>query len=135
MLSVGSCHANFSNRLYTQSVPLFLPQDVHEHILRKHLEKFGCFVELKTELRSLEQQPEGVTVTLAHYENSEEEIETTQFDYVVGADGGHSIVRKQLNLDFPGETCEEDQMVIGDIRIKSGVDEEVSPMNLGRTRG
>ncbi|NEE33248.1 3-(3-hydroxyphenyl)propionate hydroxylase, partial [Streptomyces sp. SID7982] len=36
---------------------------------------------------------------------------------LVGADGGRSLVRKQLGISFEGFTEEEKQLIVGDVRI------------------
>jgi 2-polyprenyl-6-methoxyphenol hydroxylase-like FAD-dependent oxidoreductase len=58
-------------------------QQFLEVILRRHLEKFSCFVEMGTELRSLEQSDEGVTAVLA----KNGILETFETKWVIGADG------------------------------------------------
>ncbi|EEB98110.1 hypothetical protein MPER_02439, partial [Moniliophthora perniciosa FA553] len=60
-----------------------------------------------------------VTVCLAK-ENGEQE--TADFKWIIGADGAHSVVRKQLGCTFLGETREGDKFVIGDIFVKSGLE-------------
>jgi 2-polyprenyl-6-methoxyphenol hydroxylase-like FAD-dependent oxidoreductase len=92
-------------------------QQFLEVILRRHLEKFSCFVEMGTELRSLEQSDEGVTAVLA----KNGILETFDTKWVIGADGAKGVVRKQLGLTFLGETRDDVRMVTGDIRLK-GVD-------------
>jgi 2-polyprenyl-6-methoxyphenol hydroxylase-like FAD-dependent oxidoreductase len=92
-------------------------QQFLEVILRRHLEKFSCFVEMGTELRSLEQSDEGVTAVLA----KNGILETFETKWVIGADGAKGVVRKQLGLTFLGETRDDVRMVTGDIRLK-GVD-------------
>jgi 2-polyprenyl-6-methoxyphenol hydroxylase-like FAD-dependent oxidoreductase len=56
-------------------------------VLRRHLEKFSCFVETGTELRSFEQSDEGVTAVLAKNEISE----TVYTKWVIGADGAKGV--------------------------------------------
>ena len=58
-------------------------QNTHEGVIRDHLEKLGCVVELDTELVGLEQDDEGVT---AHVRvGSVDEVIKAQ--YLVGTDG------------------------------------------------
>lgn len=64
-----------------------LNQNNHEEILREHLEKFGCKVELGTELVALEQDEDGVT---AHVRVGSED-KTFRTQYLVGADGARGM--------------------------------------------
>ncbi|KAJ7580145.1 FAD binding domain-containing protein [Mycena floridula] len=100
---------------------LFLGQDHHEAIFRSRLEALGVSVELATELISLEEHPDRVVAHLVSIRNGKEVPETAEFHWLVGADGAHSIVRKQLNLSFLGETREEGYIVSGDIFIEEGL--------------
>jgi 2-polyprenyl-6-methoxyphenol hydroxylase-like FAD-dependent oxidoreductase len=52
-------------------------------------------------------------------------LEETQVPWLVGTDGAHSIVRKTLALSFLGETREANEMVVGDIKAKAGLDHKV----------
>ena len=111
---------------------LMIGQDRHEGILRSHLEKFGCTVELGTKLQSFEQYPDHVEVELikTSQDGKENIAEKAQFAWVVGADGGHSVVRQQLGLNFLGETRDNMQIVVGDIHVKKGVSRDVSLSHL-----
>ncbi|KAG2153629.1 FAD binding domain-containing protein [Suillus bovinus] len=94
-------------------VPKMIGQQLLDVVLRRHLEKFSCTVEMGTELRSFEQSDEGVMVVLAKDGISE----TFDTKWVIGADGAKSIVRKQLGLTFLGQTRDDVRMVVGDIRL------------------
>ncbi|KAJ7583011.1 FAD binding domain-containing protein [Mycena floridula] len=93
-----------------------LGQNQHEAILRSHLAKYGCQVENGSELVSFEQDEDGVVAHILRV--GETEPETSEFRWMIAADGGHSMIRKQLGLPFVGETMTE-RMVIGDIVVKS----------------
>ncbi|KAG2103429.1 uncharacterized protein F5147DRAFT_838538 [Suillus discolor] len=101
----------------TPAIPFHAPklmgQQLLDVILRRHLEKFSCSVEMGTELRSFEQCDEGVTAILAKNGISE----TFDTKWIIGADGAKSIVRKQLGLTFLGESRDDIQIVTGDIRL------------------
>ncbi|KAG2362741.1 FAD binding domain-containing protein [Suillus spraguei] len=86
-------------------------------ILRRHLEKFSCSVEMGTELHSFEQSNQGVTAILTKNGMSE----TFDTKWIVGADGAKGVVRKQLGLTFSGETRDNIRIVTGDIRL-TGLD-------------
>ncbi|KAK7021336.1 hypothetical protein VNI00_017438 [Paramarasmius palmivorus] len=100
--------------------PVVLGQQPHEAILRDVLQlEYNTQIELGVELLSLSQDSSKVTVKLS---KSTGEIEEAEYDYVVGADGAHSVVRKELGCTFLGETREGDRFVIGDIYVKSGLE-------------
>ncbi|KAG2103426.1 FAD binding domain-containing protein [Suillus discolor] len=107
----------FSHLEPTPAIPFHAPklmgQQLLDVILRRHLEKFSCSVEMGTELRSFEQRDEGVTAILAKNGISE----TFDTKWVIGADGAKSIVRKQVGLTFLGESRDDTRLVTGDIRL------------------
>ena len=49
--------------------------------------------------------------------------ETVEADYLVGADGGRSFVRKHLGIAFEGTTDESIRMLLGDVAA-DGLDHE-----------
>ncbi|TFK39697.1 FAD binding domain-containing protein [Crucibulum laeve] len=104
--------------------PVVLGQHHHEAILRAHLEKYGCHVEIATELHSFEQHESHVTAHLVHDNGEKQVTETANFPWLIGADGARSIVRKQLGLSFLGETRTGENIVLGDIYVKEGLDSE-----------
>ncbi|WP_433342079.1 FAD-dependent monooxygenase [Streptomyces sp. CA-253872] len=89
--------------------PWTLGQSQLEGILRSRLAALGTRVERATELVGLEQDEHGVT---ARFRTGE----TARFDYLVGADGGASTVRKAIGVAFSGTTDETVRLVIGDVR-------------------
>ncbi|RDI67276.1 FAD-dependent monooxygenase [Nocardia pseudobrasiliensis] len=92
--------------------PWVLGQSQVERILRERLAELGVKVELSTAVAGLEQDADGVTVTL-HKPGG---TETVRADYLVGADGGASTVRKAVGIAFEGVTDESLRMLIGDVR-------------------
>jgi 2-polyprenyl-6-methoxyphenol hydroxylase-like FAD-dependent oxidoreductase len=72
-----------------QHVPKLIGQQLLDVILRRHLEKFSCSVEMGTELRSFEQSDKGVTVVLA----KNGILETFDTKWVIGADGAKGEMR------------------------------------------
>ncbi|KAG0695595.1 FAD binding domain-containing protein [Suillus ampliporus] len=99
------------------NVPKMLGQQLLDVILRRHLDKFSCSIDMGTELRSFKQSDEGVTAVLAKKQGDDEILETFDTKWMIGADGGRSIVRKQLGLMFPGETRAGSWIITGDIRL------------------
>ena len=85
-----------------------LGQSRTEAILRKRLADFGVEVELSTELVGFRQTDDQVIAELSTGE-------TVTADYLVGADGGRSFVRKTLGIAFEGSTDESIRMLLGDV--------------------
>lgn len=86
------------------------------------LEEYDITVELGTQLVSLEQYSDRVTAHITKKIDGKEVAETATFDWLVGADGAHSVVRKQLGIPFLGVTREAEQLVVGDIHVKKGLE-------------
>ncbi|KAF5350212.1 hypothetical protein D9758_007860 [Tetrapyrgos nigripes] len=108
---------NTSSRPYNN--PAMLGQDRHEHILRNVLDRdYGCKVELGTEFISFEQHPDHVVVNLEKTVDGQTTTETATFAYLVGTDGAHSKVRKELGLTFLGESIPSVAVLVGDMDIK-----------------
>ena len=83
-------------------------------------------VEFGSELKGFQQFEDHVTVQIVRRSHGVESLEETQVPWLVGTDGARSIVRKTLDLTFLGETRETDDRVIGDIKVRSGLDHEAS---------
>lgn len=92
--------------------PWVLGQSDTEAILRARLAEFGVHVELSTALDGFTQDENGVTATLTAPGGGE----TVRVDYLVGADGGRSTVRRTLGIPFEGSTDESLRMLLGDVR-------------------
>ena len=78
------------------------PQDHLEPVLMEHLLSLpGTSVRLGTELVAIDQDGDGVTVTL----REGDETSTLRAEYVIGADGAHSAVRRLagITMQGPGE--------------------------------
>ncbi|MGX1807113.1 FAD-dependent monooxygenase [Nocardia sp. NPDC055321] len=95
-----------------QPNPWVLGQSDTERLLRERLAEFGVRVELGTELTDFTADADGVSATLVRGGESE----TVRADYLVGADGGRSTVRKRLGIAFEGVTDESVRMLLGDVR-------------------
>ena len=69
-----------------------LGQDANEGVCREHLARCGVRVELGTELTALQQDADGVDVTVKKVDEAGlETVETIRADYLVGADGGKGV--------------------------------------------
>ncbi|CCM01288.1 uncharacterized protein FIBRA_03337 [Fibroporia radiculosa] len=99
--------------------PFLLGQPAAEEIMRTHLDKYGCHVELGTELRTLEQHDDHVTARIVKRAGQKEVEETVECRWLVGADGAKSgIVRKQMGATFLGETIPQ-KTLVGLIEVKN----------------
>ena len=76
----------------------------------------GLPIELGVGVESLTQDEKGVHLTL-------DNDETITARYVVGADGGRSMVRRALGVEFEGSTREAEQLFIADVRL-TGLDRD-----------
>ncbi|KAK0489308.1 FAD binding domain-containing protein [Armillaria novae-zelandiae] len=97
--------------------PILLGQDRHEAVLREHLAKYGCEVELGTELVSFEQSADRVVSRVLKTQGGQTVEETIESRWLIGSEGARSVVRKTLGLTFLGETRQNENMVVGDIMI------------------
>ena len=80
--------------------------------LMEGLKRFdNARVQMSTELQSFEQDKDGVTLKLSHAGTPQ----TLRCRYLVGADGGRSVVRTQLGVGFGGFT-DTSQWLVVDIR-------------------
>ncbi|MFJ3927854.1 FAD-dependent oxidoreductase [Streptomyces sp. NPDC090022] len=82
---------------------VIIEQTRTEAVLREAVARLGVQVEWGVRLVSFEQSPSGVRAVLAHADGREERHVT---GWLVGCDGGHSTVRKQLRLPLIGESSE-----------------------------
>jgi 2-polyprenyl-6-methoxyphenol hydroxylase-like FAD-dependent oxidoreductase len=109
-----------------QTNPVSISQELHEGVLREYLSELGGTVELSTALRSFEQFPDHVVAQIVKTgADGTERTEVAKFDWLVGTDGVHSVVRKQLGLSFLGETKEEEHVLVGDIDVDEGLERGV----------
>jgi 2-polyprenyl-6-methoxyphenol hydroxylase-like FAD-dependent oxidoreductase len=83
------------NPLYTLQVP----QRRIEHMLAERAAELGVEVRRGYEVTGLTQRADAVEVLVA-------DGTTLTCRYLVGADGGHSVVRKLAGIDFPGMTTD-----------------------------
>ncbi len=81
---------------------LIINQQDTEAIIRQKLFELGGKIEWNVKLENVEQSDDGeVTVELLHIETDETEI--VHPEWLIGCDGVHSTVRRNLNLPFDGE--------------------------------
>lgn len=107
---------------------LFLSQVQTERILDERLAELELPIEWSTELVRVEQTADAVHARIVR-EGAESGI---QCRWLIGADGAHSAVRKELGLPFEGDAYQSD-FVLGDVRL-SGIDQPLDELHvfLGR---
>jgi 2-polyprenyl-6-methoxyphenol hydroxylase-like FAD-dependent oxidoreductase len=86
---------------------LDLPQDQTERLLRARVAELGGVVEPRTELTGLTAGRDAVTATVCHGGRAH----TITAGYVVGCDGAHSRVRRELGLTFHGHPYPQDWLL------------------------
>ncbi|GAC1303124.1 MAG: FAD-dependent monooxygenase [Mucilaginibacter sp.] len=92
---------------------LFLYQQFkNEYVLLDYLTKNCCPVYWNTSLISIHQTAKHVEVTL----QEGEQVKTLSCDWLIGADGAHSTVRKQLKIPFNGDTYQH-SFYLADIEL------------------
>jgi 2-polyprenyl-6-methoxyphenol hydroxylase-like FAD-dependent oxidoreductase len=110
----------YRQRQPSPSVPYpntwLIPQYVTDGALRARLSRLGKEVEYSTELVAFSQDDEKVTAKVSGPQGPE----AIQARFLVGAEGGSSPVRTQLGIGFPGNTDEQDRILIVDA-ITSGL--------------
>ena len=79
---------------------LLVPQFLTEGVMRDRLAEFGHRPEFGCELVSFTQDDDGVVAQL----DGKGGRETIRVRYLIGADGGRSVVRHALGIGFPGKT-------------------------------
>jgi 2-polyprenyl-6-methoxyphenol hydroxylase-like FAD-dependent oxidoreductase len=79
---------------------LFITQIGLEPLLRDRARELGADVRFNTELVSFCQDDDGVRAVIRDRADGTEH--TVRADYLVGADGAHSMVRRQLGIDLAG---------------------------------
>ena len=103
---------------YTTS--LITPEWRTEEALRLRLAELGGVVEFDTALTGFEQSDDVVSATFV----TAGRVDTVSTRWLVGCDGGHSLVRQQAGVAFEGETHEEVRMIVADLDV-DGLDRDV----------
>jgi 2-polyprenyl-6-methoxyphenol hydroxylase-like FAD-dependent oxidoreductase len=85
--------------------PMMLRQSQTERLLGIRLAEQGVDIEWGTSLAEFTPSEDGVDVTLSTGEQ-------LRVAYLLGCDGAHSLVRKQLEIPFEGSTYENDFMQV-----------------------
>lgn len=96
---------------------LCLEQSKTEELLIDFLSAQGHSVERETELINYVDNEQGITATLKKADGSEE---TVSAEYIIGADGAHSIVREKMGLHMEGSTYLQTLFVI-DSQVQANI--------------
>ncbi|WP_419700176.1 FAD-dependent oxidoreductase [Mucilaginibacter sp. NFX135] len=96
-------------------------QNKNERLLLDFLTLNCCPVYWNTSLLTIEQQAGKLIVQL----QSAEETRHMTCDWLIGADGAHSLVRKQLNIPFNGDTYQH-QFYLADVKIANPFGDKVN---------
>ncbi|WP_369193158.1 FAD-dependent oxidoreductase [Streptomyces djakartensis] len=95
--------ADYATMPTSHPYTLIVPQTDTEAVLRRAVARLGVGIEWGVRLTGFEQDEDGVSVRLRRADGAHESVRTS---WLVGCDGGHSTVRKQLGLELVGESSE-----------------------------
>jgi 2-polyprenyl-6-methoxyphenol hydroxylase-like FAD-dependent oxidoreductase len=98
---------------------LITPEWRIEEALRARLAELGGAVAFDTALVDFAQTEDAVSATI----RSGAAVQSVTARWLVGCDGGHSLVRKQAGIDFVGETLETLRMIVADV-CAEGIDRD-----------
>jgi 2-polyprenyl-6-methoxyphenol hydroxylase-like FAD-dependent oxidoreductase len=93
---------------------MITPQTNVDQALAGYAVAQGAEIRRGTEVVALDQDPEGVTVTVRG-----DTEQRWRAKYLIGADGAHSTVRTLLGVDFPGKTILS-SIVLADVKLAHG---------------
>lgn len=93
---------------------LGISQHDTELALAEHFERLGGKIERNVKLERFVQDDDGVDAELLHRDGTQEAI---RVPWLIGCDGSHSTVRKQVGLPFEGSSFEE-KLIQADIKVK-----------------
>jgi 2-polyprenyl-6-methoxyphenol hydroxylase-like FAD-dependent oxidoreductase len=105
---------------------LMVPQDVTEATLLAKLRALGNDVHRPYRVSAVDNRADGVTVTAVDANGVEHTISA---DYLIGADGMHSVVREQAGIGFAGGSYAE-SFVLADVRMTWPVSRKNVTMHL-----
>ncbi|RBP64259.1 2-polyprenyl-6-methoxyphenol hydroxylase-like FAD-dependent oxidoreductase [Brevibacterium sanguinis] len=99
---------------------LGIPQTVTDRLLEEWAAEVGADIRRGHEAVRLLQDDEAATVELA-------DGTTLSADWVIGCDGGRSLIRGQLGIGFPGEAAQT-EWILGEVALTAPAEEVVATM-------
>ncbi|GAA1462581.1 FAD-dependent monooxygenase [Nocardiopsis exhalans] len=93
-----------------------------EVLLQRRAERLGVRIQRGAEVTGLDQDEDGVTLTVRTGEGERTERAT----HVVGTDGAHSVVRAQLGVGFSGHSYDT-HIILADVRLDQDLPRAVNP--------
>ncbi|MCI0381903.1 MAG: FAD-dependent monooxygenase [Chlamydiae bacterium] len=105
-------HLSFKKLSSPYPFVLSVEQSKTEQILTKYLSSLHLSIEREVELIALTQDEDAIYATLKHPGKEE----TLRADWIIGCDGAHSFVRKNLSLPFE-EKAFSDNFSLADMEI------------------
>ncbi|WP_034262766.1 rifampin monooxygenase [Actinospica robiniae] len=94
---------------------LGLPQPVTDRLLAEHAAELGAEIRRGHEVTGITPEEDAVTVELA-------DGTRLQAQWLVGCDGGRSLVRRQLGVEFPGEAART-EWLLGEMEVTTPAEE------------
>jgi 2-polyprenyl-6-methoxyphenol hydroxylase-like FAD-dependent oxidoreductase len=126
---VKTLNLSFDNTVVRGRHPgiLTVPQTVTERVLRLGFERAGGKIEWNTELTSLRETEDGVQVQMLHNSAGDSTASATSeeavvVNFLVGADGARSTIRKEQNLEFSGLAYSGMTMKLMDVSLNHTLD-------------
>ncbi len=105
-----------------------LPQWRTENILREHLESLGINIECGTEVKSIEDRPADLLVTL----ETGGRLQKLAAAYVLGAGGAHSVTRYSMQEHLDGESY-NGRFIVADAKLRLPCPAECGRVIVGPT--
>ncbi|QXV66568.1 FAD-dependent monooxygenase [Mucilaginibacter sp. 21P] len=106
---------------------LLYPQSKNERLLLDFLTQAACPVYWQTSLVSLRQLGAKSEASL----QIDDQTYQITCDYVIGADGAHSMVRKQMGMHFSGDTYKH-KFFLADVKLRSVIDDQLISLYIDR---
>jgi rifampicin monooxygenase len=94
---------------------LGIPQPVTDRLLAERAAELGAEIRRGSEVTGVEQDDDGVTVEVA-------DGERLRSRWLVGCDGGRSLVRRRLGIGFPGEPART-EWLLAELEVTTPPDE------------
>lgn len=94
-----------------------IPQYRTDRALHDRLTELGGYIDYNCQVQGFEQDEDSADVRITTPSGDE----TVKARYVIGADGGSSVIRKSAGIAFVGKTDEQDRMLILDATVEGGL--------------